>query len=151
MAQEIIVDNGSYPTRGDRARTATSSVPLGLGYANLGALLMSRGLPYDSDEGRAYAAAITALMCGQAYLTSAEIASQIGPFQEYPINREPMLEVIRKHRAAVNGIDAATACPTDLLERGREGLGRGLSPWATTTATATPRSRCWRPPAPSAS
>ena len=89
--------------------------PLGLGYANLGALLMSRGLPYDSNEGRDYAAAITALLCGQAYLPSAEISQEKGPFEGYEENREPMLEVIRKHRAAVNGINA-NRVPESLLE-----------------------------------
>ena len=105
LAMEIIVGNSAYP-RPEIEDNSHEFRPLGLGYANLGALLMMRGLPYDSDQGRDYAAAITALMCGQAYLTSAEIASQIGPFNAYPEHREPMLEVIRKHRAAVNGINA---------------------------------------------
>jgi len=105
LAMEIIVGNSSYP-RPEIEANSHRFRPLGLGYANLGALLMNRGLPYDSDEGRDYAAAVTALMCGQAYLTSAEIASRIGPFAGYPENREPMLEVIRKHRAALNGINA---------------------------------------------
>jgi ribonucleoside-diphosphate reductase alpha chain len=114
LAMEIIVGNSSYP-REEIEVNSHLFRPLGLGYANLGALLMDRGLPYDSEQGRDYAAAITALMCGQAYLTSAEIASQIGPFEEYPINREPMLEVIRKHRAALNGINR-NRVPEDLLE-----------------------------------
>jgi ribonucleoside-diphosphate reductase alpha chain len=105
LAMEIIVGNSSYP-RAEIEANSHRFRPLGLGYANLGALLMNRGLPYDSDEGRDYAAAITALMCGQAYLSSAEIASKIGPFDGYAENREPMLEVIRKHRAAVQGINA---------------------------------------------
>ncbi|MFO7607803.1 MAG: vitamin B12-dependent ribonucleotide reductase [Candidatus Krumholzibacteriia bacterium] len=105
LAMEIIVGNSSYP-RPEIEANSHRFRPLGLGFANLGALLMNRGLPYDSDEGRDYAAAITALMCGQAYLTSAEIASGMGPFAGYPENREPMLEVIRKHRAALNGINA---------------------------------------------
>jgi len=105
LAMEILVGNSSYP-RDEIEQNSHKFRPLGLGYANLGALLMDRGLPYDSDEGRDYAAAITALMCGQAYLTSAEIASQIGPFVGYPENRESMLEVIRKHRAALNNINA---------------------------------------------
>jgi ribonucleoside-diphosphate reductase alpha chain len=95
-AMEIIVGNASYPT----ARIEKNSHefrPLGLGYANLGALLMARGLPYDSDEGRAYSAAITSIMAGQAYIQSSLIAEQIGPFNGYAINREPMLRVINKH------------------------------------------------------
>ncbi|MBM4131495.1 vitamin B12-dependent ribonucleotide reductase, partial [bacterium] len=113
-AMEIIVGNSSYP-RQAIAENSHRFRPLGLGYANLGALLMNRGLPYDSDAGRDYAAAITALMCGQAYLTSAELARELGPFDGYAENREPMLEVIRKHRAAVNGINA-NRVPEGLLE-----------------------------------
>jgi ribonucleoside-diphosphate reductase alpha chain len=114
LAMEIIVGNSSYP-REEIEKNSHLFRPLGLGYANLGALLMDRGLPYDSDQGRDHAAAITALMCGQAYLTSAEIASQIGAFDGYEKNREPMLEVIRKHRAAVNNINA-NRVPENLLE-----------------------------------
>ncbi|MBU8869243.1 MAG: vitamin B12-dependent ribonucleotide reductase [Gemmatimonadales bacterium] len=114
LAMEIIVGNSSYPRQEIEANSHDFR-PLGLGYANLGALLMNRGLPYDSDQGRDYAAAITALMCGQAYLTSAEIASQMGPFASYAENREPMLEVIRMHRAAVNGINA-NRVPESLLD-----------------------------------
>ncbi len=114
MAMEILVGNSSYP-REEIEDNSHKFRPLGLGYANLGALLMNRSLPYDSNTGRDYAAAITALMCGQAYLTSAEIASQIGPFEGYAENREPMLEVVRMHRAAVNKINA-NRVPTDLLE-----------------------------------
>lgn len=113
-AMEIIVDNSSYP-REEIAQNSRRYRPLGLGYANLGALLMQRGLPYDSDEGRDYAAAITALMCGEAYLTSAEIAKELGPFAGYEENREPMLEVIRKHRAALNGINR-NRVPVELIE-----------------------------------
>src|SRR5918996_641987 len=78
-AQEIIVPNSSYPTKAIE-KNSNEYRPLGLGYANLGALLMSRGLPYDSDDGRAYAAAVTALMTGRAYRKSAEIAARMGPF-----------------------------------------------------------------------
>jgi ribonucleoside-diphosphate reductase alpha chain len=112
-AMEIIVDNSSYP-REEITHNSRRFRPLGLGYANLGALLMSRGLPYDSDEGRDFAAAITALLCGQAYLTSAEIARELGPFDGYEENREPMLEVIRKHRAALGGINR-NRVPGDLI------------------------------------
>jgi ribonucleoside-diphosphate reductase alpha chain len=102
-AQEILVDFASYPT--DKI-AANSHVfrPLGLGYANLGALLMSMALPYDSDEGRDMAGAITALMCGEAYAQSARIAEKMGPFPGYAVNREPMLDVIRMHRDSVRGI-----------------------------------------------
>ena len=104
-AQEVLVDFAAYPT--DRiARNSHAYRPLGLGYANLGALLMTRGLAYDSDEGRAYAAAVTAILHGQANLRSARIAEQIGPFPGYANNAEPMLRVMRKHQAAVDGIDA---------------------------------------------
>ena len=111
-AQEIIVDNASYPTP-TIAKNSHLFRPLGLGYANLGALLMSLGIPYDTDSGRSYAAAITALMCGQAYYTSALIAGDLGPFAEFPINREPMLRVIQKHRAAAARINS-THIPSDL-------------------------------------
>jgi ribonucleoside-diphosphate reductase alpha chain len=113
-AQESMVDNASYPTP---AITKNSKLfrPLGLGYANLGALLMSLGLPYDSESGRAYAGAITALMTGEAYRTSALIASDMGPFAEYPLNREPMLRVIAKHRAAAAKLNPSYI-PADLYE-----------------------------------
>ena len=103
-AQEILVDNASYPTPAI-TRNSDDFRPLGLGYANLGALLMARGLPYDSDAGRAYAAAITGLLTGQAYVTSAKIAKSIGPFAGYTANREPMLRVIRKHRESLQAVE----------------------------------------------
>src|SRR5262249_58275402 len=81
-AQEMLVDNCSYPTP-KIAENSYKFRPLGLGYANLGALLMATGLPYDSDEGRAYAAAITSMMCGEAYLQSSKIAAELGPFAGY--------------------------------------------------------------------
>ena len=102
-AQEILVDNASYPT----PRIAENSHkfrPLGLGYANLGALLMSLALPYDSDGGRDMAGAITALMCGEAYAQSARIAERLGPFPGFAVNREPMLDVIRMHRDSARPI-----------------------------------------------
>ena len=103
-AQEILVDNSSYPTPAI-AKNSHAYRPLGLGYANLGALLMSRGLPYDSDAGRDYAAALTAIMTGEAYAQSARIARDHGgPFAGYEVNREPFLRVMRKHRDAVKGI-----------------------------------------------
>ncbi|MDE2755339.1 MAG: vitamin B12-dependent ribonucleotide reductase, partial [Acidobacteriota bacterium] len=113
-AQEIIVDNASYPTPAI-AENSHHFRPLGLGYANLGALLMSSGLPYDSDAGRAYAGAVTALMHGEAYHTSARIAHDLGPFAKFPLNREPMLRVIRKHRDAAANLPAS-ALPRDLYQ-----------------------------------
>ena len=113
-AQEIIVDNASYPTPAI-AENSHHFRPLGLGYANLGALLMSSGLPYDSHAGRAYAGAVTALMHGEAYHTSARIAHDLGPFAEFPLNREPMLRVIRKHRDAAANLPAS-ALPQDLYQ-----------------------------------
>src|SRR5690606_5192969 len=104
LAQEIIVDNARYPTE-KIAENSHIYRPLGLGFANLGALLMSRGLPYDSEEGRAYAGAITAIMSGHAYYTSARIAAEHGgPCRGYAPNREPFLNVIRKHRRAVDEV-----------------------------------------------
>src|SRR5258708_6951150 len=102
-AQEILVDKASYPTE-KIAKNSHEFRPLGLGYANLGALLMSMALPYDSDEGRDMAGAITALMCGEAYAQSSRVAERMGPFAGYEENREPMLEVIRMHREAMRGI-----------------------------------------------
>ncbi|MGC2527541.1 MAG: vitamin B12-dependent ribonucleotide reductase [Candidatus Acidiferrum sp.] len=103
-AQEILVDNASYPTP-RIAENSHNFRPLGLGYANLGALLMSLALPYDSDEGRDMAGAITALMCGEAYAQSSRIAENMGAFPGYEVNREPMLDVIRMHRDAMRGIE----------------------------------------------
>ena len=118
LAQEIIVGNASYPTEKIRQNTI-SFRQLGLGYANLGALLMVRGLPYDSDEGRALAGAITALMTGHAYATSALIAKKVGPFAGFEENREPMLRVMRKHRDALAKVDPELA-PPDLYEVAKE-------------------------------
>jgi ribonucleoside-diphosphate reductase alpha chain len=118
-AMEIVVDSSSYPTQ----RIADNSYafrPLGLGYANLGALLMSRSMAYDSDAGRAYAAAITALMCGEAYRTSARIAADAtGPFVGYADNETPFIRVMKKHRAAVEHIDP-TYVPSDLHQAARD-------------------------------
>jgi ribonucleoside-diphosphate reductase alpha chain len=114
LAQEILVGYSSYPTP-EIERNAKAYRQLGLGYANLGALLMARGLPYDSDEGRAYAAAITSLMTGRAYRKSAEIAGRMGPFASYRKNAAAMIGVMAQHRAAVGNIDSASAVPDDLL------------------------------------
>jgi len=116
-AQDIIVDNSSYPTP-EIEKNAHAFRELGLGYANLGALLMSLGLPYDSEAGRQYAAAVTALMCGEAYLQSARVAGEMGPFSGYGPNREAMQRVIGKHRAAAHKIDPALV-PLDLLSEAR--------------------------------
>ena len=106
-AQEIMVDNASYPTKAIE-RNSHAYRPLGLGYANLGALLMSRGLPYDSDEGRDWAGALTALMTGEAYAQSARIARDHGgPFTGHAANREPFVRVIGKHRDALKSINTA--------------------------------------------
>jgi ribonucleoside-diphosphate reductase alpha chain len=125
LAQEILVDNSSYPTpmideNSHRFR------PLGLGYANLGALLMSRGLAYDSDEGRAYAGAITSIMTGEAYVQSAETAAAHGgPFTEYKKNEKPFLRVIGKHRDASYKIPTATL-PKDLAKAATDAWDRAL-------------------------
>ncbi|HEY3837250.1 MAG TPA: vitamin B12-dependent ribonucleotide reductase, partial [Bryobacteraceae bacterium] len=114
VAQEILVDNASYPTE-KIAQNSHDYRPLGLGFANLGALLMSFGIPYDSDTGRDYAGAISAVMCGQAYLTSARISEAMGPFPGYQKNEEPFLEVIRMHRDSVGRINNRTI-PTALFQ-----------------------------------
>jgi ribonucleoside-diphosphate reductase alpha chain len=119
LAQEILVGYSSYPTP-EIERNAKAYRQLGLGYANLGALLMARGLPYDSDEGRAYAAAITALMTGRAYRKSAEAASRMGAFAGYQRNAAAMIGVIAKHRAAVGNIETADSVPSDLLTACRQ-------------------------------
>jgi ribonucleoside-diphosphate reductase alpha chain len=117
-AQEILVDNASYPTPRIEENSHRYR-PLGLGYANLGALLMSRGLAYDSDEGRAYAGAITAIMTGEAYRQSAIIARDHGgPFNDYALNEAPFLRVIRKHRDAAHGIDEHLA-PRPMVDAAR--------------------------------
>ncbi len=102
-AQEILVDNAHYPTE-KITQNSHDFRPLGLGYANLGALLMSLALPYDSDAGRDMCGAVTALMCGEAYAQSARIAERLEPFPGFALNREPMLDVIRMHREALRPI-----------------------------------------------
>ncbi len=126
LAQEICVGYSSYPTP-EIEHNARAYRQLGLGYANLGALLMSRGLPYDSDDGRAYAAAITALMTGRAYRKSAEIAKRMGAFAGYRPNAAAMIGVIAKHRAAVGNIDDATSVPSDLLTAARKSWDDALN------------------------
>ncbi len=112
IAQEILVDHASYPS--DRiCRNSHEFRPLGLGYANLGALIMSLGLPYDSDGGRAVAAAITSVMTATAYSTSAELAGRVGTFPQFYKNRAAMLKVMSMHRAACDGI-SAEHCPAEI-------------------------------------
>ena len=124
-AQEILVGNSDYPTEkiGENARQFRQ---LGLGYANLGSLLMARGLPYDSDAGRAWAGAITALMTGHAYRTSAQIAAHTGPFAGYEPNADAMLRVIRKHRAAADEIDGDLV-PEALLSAAKNAWDEAVS------------------------
>ncbi len=105
-AQEILVGYSEYPTE-SITKTARAYRELGIGYANLGALLMAQGLPYDSDEGRAQAATITALLTGHAYATSAKIARRVGPFAGFHKDREGTLKVLKMHREAVSNIDAS--------------------------------------------
>src|SRR6202162_1158882 len=148
-AQEILVDNAGYPTE-MIGKNSHDYRPLGLGYANLGALLMAAGLPYDSDAGRDYAACVTAIMCGEAYLQSSRIAEQCQPLtsitdtvqtrlgvtkaNEMPgaacpgwyINREPFLDVIRMHRASVNNINKSNV-PPSLLEASKQCWDEALS------------------------
>jgi ribonucleoside-diphosphate reductase alpha chain len=112
-AQEILVGYSEYPTE-SIGKTARAYRQLGIGYANLGALLMALGLPYDSDEGRAIAGAITALMTGHSYATSAKLANRVGPFVGYVKDREGMLNVLKMHRAEVSKIDASLV-PEELL------------------------------------
>ncbi len=144
-AQEIFVDNASYPTPAIE-KNSHDYRPLGLGYANLGALLMARGLAYDSDSGREYAAAITSLMCGEAYAQSARISEHTGPFNGYAINREQMIGVMNKHSIHADRIshdyvpnelwEASSRSWTDAIELGkvhgyRNGQATVLAPTGT--------------------
>jgi ribonucleoside-diphosphate reductase alpha chain len=148
-AQEILVDNAGYPTE-IIGKNSHDYRPLGLGYANLGALLMAAGLPYDSDAGRDYAACVTAIMCGEAYLQSSKIAEQCEPLtpitdtvqtrlgvtkaEDMPgaacpgwyVNREPFLDVIRMHRASVNNINKNNV-PGPLYEASKQCWDEALS------------------------
>jgi len=116
-AQEILVSNASYPTE-KIAKNSEEFRPLGLGYANLGALLMARGVPYDSPQGRDLAACLTSILTGEAYAQSSRIAREIGPFNGYAANRQPMLRVVGKHREAAYNI------PTDNIEPDLVGAAR---------------------------
>src|SRR5262245_6618124 len=121
-AQEILVGNADYPTQ-PIAENARRFRQLGLGYANLGALLMALGLPYDSDEGRAWAGAITGLMTGHAYATSAATAARMGPFAGYAENEEPMLRVLEQHREKMAEVDEELVPPA-LLSAAQESWDR---------------------------
>ncbi|OGJ44363.1 ribonucleoside-diphosphate reductase, adenosylcobalamin-dependent [Candidatus Peregrinibacteria bacterium RIFOXYA12_FULL_33_12] len=124
IAKEIIVGFASYPTA-EIAKNSIDYRTLGLGYANLGTLLMVNGIPYDSDQGRAIAATITSIMCGEAYATSAEIAGIKGPFPGYANNALPMMKVIEKHRYHAHKIDSAK-CPQSLLYAAQEVWDRAI-------------------------
>ncbi|MGI9646710.1 MAG: vitamin B12-dependent ribonucleotide reductase [Ilumatobacteraceae bacterium] len=117
-AQEILVGRAEYPTPKIEATTKAFR-QIGLGYANLGGLLMALGLPYDSDGGRAWAAAVTSLMTGTAYWTSASLAARLGAFDGFAENTDAMLGVLRRHREAAVSIDDAHAAPSELIEAGR--------------------------------
>ncbi|HCK40422.1 MAG TPA: vitamin B12-dependent ribonucleotide reductase [Planctomycetaceae bacterium] len=116
IAQEILVDHASYPTQ-DIARNSHKFRPLGLGYSNLGSLLMSNGIAYDSDAGRGVCGAITSLMHGTANLTSSELAEAVGTFDEYEPNHEPFIRVMQMHRDAVEEIQEE--CPSYLVDSAR--------------------------------
>jgi ribonucleoside-diphosphate reductase alpha chain len=123
-AQEILVDNASYPTP-KITQNSHEFRPLGLGYANLGALLMSMALPYDSEGGRDMCGAITALLSGEAYAQSARIAERLGPFPGFAVNREPMLGVIRMHRDALRPIKEENVQPS-LLRAAQDAWDQAL-------------------------
>ena len=125
IAQDVLVDHASYPTE-PICRNSHHYRPLGLGYANLGSLLMSLGLPYDSDAGRALAAAITAIMTGTAYATSAELASRLSPFDGFAPNRDSMLHVVGMHRQAIGQIDPRL-CPPALLQAAAEAWDEAIA------------------------
>ena len=140
MAQEIIVDNASYPTE-KIAQNSHDFRPLGLGFANLGALLMSMGIPYDSDHGRDWAGAITAVMCGQAYLTSARIAAgATGPCPGYAAN-EQLFPGSDPHASAMRSarIDSHRVPPA--IFRAAEESGRTLTTSESRQVSATHRRR----------
>ena len=129
-AQDILVDNSSYPTK-DITENARAYRELGLGYANLGAMLMSLGLPYDSEAGREYAGAVTALMTGEAYLQSARISASKGAFSGYDVNEVPMLAVMEKHRGHAYKLNPSLV-PLDLLSEARKAWDEALTLGKTT-------------------
>ena len=123
-AMEILVGNASYPTPAIE-QNSYDYRPLGIGFANLGALLMSKGLAYDSDEGRNMAAALMSVLSGHTYYQSSKIAEKTGPFEYFELNREPFMEVMSMHRAASYKISSA-GVPTDLLNEARAVWDRAL-------------------------
>lgn len=125
VAQEILVDFASYPTQ-QIGQNSHDYRPLGLGYANLGTLLMLKGIPYDSPKSYAITAALTAIMCGHAYRASAEMAAVKGTFPAYGKNASSMLRVMRKHRSAAYSIDQKE-CPTDLFNAAKEDWDQALA------------------------
>ena len=155
-------DDGPVPVA-EIAQGSYDYRTLGLGYANLGSLLMRMGIPYDSDEGRAIAGALTAILTGTSYATSAEMATALGPFPRFEENRDidaaghaqPSPSRLRlgrglRGRHSLRHADRPRQAPADLLEAARSpGITQSRS-WRTSTATATPRRRCWRRPGPSA-
>jgi ribonucleoside-diphosphate reductase alpha chain len=124
-AQDILVDNSSYPTS-EIGENAHAFRELGLGYANLGAMLMALGMPYDSDMGRSYAGAVTALMTGEAYRQSARIAETMGSYEGYAVNREAMLKVIDHHKSHAYKLESAHV-PLELLRAARDAWDEALS------------------------
>ena len=147
---DISICFADFPTEaiGDTTRKFRQ---LGIGYANLGALLMATGHGYDSDGGRALAASITSLMTGTSYKRSAELAGIVGPYEGYARNADAHKRVMRKHAAANDAIRTVDTMDKRRAARGHQGVGRGAQGRREDTATATPRRRCSRPPGPSAS
>ncbi len=143
-AMDISICFADFPTEaiGDTTRDYRQ---LGIGYANLGALLMAMGLGYDSEGGRTLAASITSLMTGTSYKRSAEIAAVVGPYAGYARNADAHKRVMRKHAAANDAIRSVTENDRDVAKARRQGVGRRRSSPARSTATATPRRRCSRP------
>ncbi len=125
LCQEIIIDRASYPTE-PIAKNSMLFRPLGLGYANLGSLIMSEGLPYDSDRGRHFAGVLTSIMGGEAYAMSAEISGVKGPFAGFEVNRDPMMAVIARHRDAVEKLDPEHV-PAELINAARDSWDRALT------------------------
>ena len=146
IAQEILVDHASYPTQRITANSHRFR-PLGLGYSNLGSLIMASGLPYDSDEARGLCGAMTALLHGSACRTSTELAAAVGPFDGFEENRDAMLQVMEMHWEKA---DQIKACPST-SRKPPANSGTTSCSAAAATASAMPRPPCWPPPAPSAS
>ena len=147
-AQEILVGRADYPTE-QIAETSRQFRQLGIGYANLGALLMALGLPYDSVEGRAWAAALTSLMTGHAYATSARTASRMGPFAGFADNERYMLNVLRMHRDASYQIDGGDAVPAEVMAAGQQAWEVAVRD-GEEYGVRNSQAACWRRPAPSA-